>query len=140
VVNEDNPYFYEITAQLNIGGYHGFHYNTIAIPSSKGGVMWKLSPSKHHGEGQVLICKSDGSPQDANPNINVDKYWSMLFNSPTPSDYEFMPGGHFGITRDHAKLRSKEFYKKVVDLLTELEVAPWIVERLECYIFNPNIK
>lgn len=140
VINEDNPDFYEITAQLNIGGYHGFHYNTIAFPSEKGGMMWKLSPSNHHGEGNVLICNSDGSPQDSNPNINVDKYWSMFFDSPAPKTYEFMPGGHFAITRDHAKLRSKEFYKKVVDLLLELEVAPWIVERLECYIFNPNIK
>lgn len=140
VVNEDNPYFYEITAQLKIGGYYGFHYNTIAIPGPKGGIMWKLSPTNHHGEGNVLICNSNGAPQDANPNINVDKYWSMFFESPAPDSYEFMPGGHFAITSDHAKLRSKEFYKKIVDFLTDLEIAPWIVERLECYIFNPKIK
>jgi len=51
-----------------------------------------------------------------------------------------MPGGHFGITKEHAQLRSKEFYKHVADFLFEEPVAPWIIERLECYIFNPNIK
>lgn len=140
VVNEDNPYFYEISAQLKIGGYYGFHYNTISVPSDKGGIMWTLSPSNHHGDGKVLICNSDGSPQDSNPNINVDKYWPMFFECAPPSNYEFMPGGHFGITREHAQLRSKEFYKTIVDFLLEDEIAPWIIERLECYIFNPNIK
>lgn len=140
VVNEDNPEFYEMTAQLKIGGYYGYHFNTITVPSPKGGIMWNLSPTTHHGSGRVLICNNDGSPQDSNPNINMEKYWSMFFDSPAPSQYEFMPGGHFGITKEHSKIRSKEFYKKVVDLLQEVEVAPWIIERLECYIFNPNIK
>ena len=140
VINEDNPEFYEIMCQLNIGGYYGYHYNTITVPSEKGGIMWRLSLSNHHGSGKVLICNSNGYPQDSNPDINVDKYWPIFFESPAPSMYEFMPGGHFGITRDHVKLRSKEFYKKVVDLLLEEDVAPWIIERLECYIFNPTIK
>jgi hypothetical protein len=51
-----------------------------------------------------------------------------------------MPGGHFGITKEHAQLRSKEFYKKVCDLLIDDVNAPWMIERLECYIFNPKIK
>jgi hypothetical protein len=51
-----------------------------------------------------------------------------------------MPGGHFGITKQQAQLRSKDFYKNIVDFLLEEEVAPWIIERLECYIFNPNIR
>ena len=126
--------------QLKIGGYYGFHFNTITVPSPLGGTMWALSPSKQHGEGRVLVCQSNGYPQDSNPNINVDKYWELLFTDEKPSEYEFMPGGHFGITREHAQLRSKEFYKKVCDLLLEDESAPWMIERLECYIFNPNIK
>jgi hypothetical protein len=127
--------------QLQIGGYYGFHYNTITEHSSRGGRMWALSPSKHHGKGNVLVCNSNGSPQDSNPLINVDKYWSRFFKQvPPPAEYEFMPGGHFAITKEHARLRSKEFYKDVADFLQEEEVAPWIVERLECYIFNPNIK
>ena len=129
-----------IRCQLKIGGYYGFHFNTITVPSPLGGTMWALSPSKQHGEGRVLICQSNGYPQDSNPDINVDKYWNMFFDCEMPKEYEFMPGGHFGITREHAQLRSKEFYKKIVDFLFEEPVSPWIIERLECYIFNPNIK
>jgi hypothetical protein len=130
----------EQRCQLKIGGYYGFHFNTITVPSPRGGIMWNLSPSRQHGGGRVLICKSNGFPQDSNPNINVDKYWKMLFTDTHPDEYEFMPGGHFGITKEHVHKRSKEFYKKVVDFLLEEDIAPWIIERLECYIFNPNIK
>ena len=51
-----------------------------------------------------------------------------------------MPGGHFAITKQHAQLRSKEFYSKVCNLLLEDENSPWMIERLECYIFNPTYK
>jgi hypothetical protein len=140
VISQDSPEIYELNSQLTIGGYYGFHFNTITVPSSKGGIMWKLSDSTHHGSGKVLICNSNGSPQDTNPNINVDKYWNLFFESSPPSQYEFMPGGHFGITKEHAQLRSKSFYKQIIDLLLQEDHAPWIIERLECYIFNPIIK
>lgn len=130
----------ESRCQLKIGGYYGFHFNSITIPSALGGRMWELSPSTHHGQGRVLICQSNGAPQDSNPNIDVDRYWNRFFNQAPPTQYEFMPGGHFGITKEHTQLRSKEFYKHVADFLLEEDVAPWIIERLECYIFNPNIK
>jgi len=126
--------------QLKIGGYYGFHFNTITVPSPLGGSMWALSSSTHHGEGRVLTCQSNGAPQDSNPNIDVDRYWNRFFNQAPPAQYEFIPGGHFGITKEHAKLRSKDFYKHIADFLLEEDVAPWIIERLECYIFNPNIK
>ena len=51
-----------------------------------------------------------------------------------------MPGGHFCITKEQILIRTKEFYKKIVDFLLEDEIAPWIIERLECYIFNQNFK
>jgi hypothetical protein len=137
VVNNNTE---ESRCQLKIGGYYGFHFNTITVPSPLGGSMWALSPSTHHGEGRVLTCQSNGAPQDSNPNIDVDRYWNRFFNQDPPSEYEFMPGGHFGVTKEHAQLRSKEFYKHVVDFLLEEPVAPWIIERLECYIFNPHIK
>jgi len=126
--------------QIKIGGYYGYHWNTIKVPSEKGGIMWSLFPSSHHEKGNVLICNSNGYPQDNNRLINVDEYWNLLFNEQTPSVYEFIPGGHFGVTKYHAQLRSKEFYKKIVELLIKDEIAPWIIERLECYIFNPKYK
>lgn len=127
-------------SQLNIGGYFGYHWNSITVPSEKGGIMWSLSNSIQHGNGKVLICSSDGFPQDNNPNINVDKYWRILFENEPPYNYEFIPGGHFGITSEQIKIRSKEFYQKVVDILIDSEHTPWVIERLECYIFNPNYK
>jgi len=137
VVNGDLS---KIKCQLRIGGYYGFHFNTITVPSARGGVMWKLNKSKHFVGGNVLACKSNGYPQDTIHNIKVDEYWEKLFVGFKPEEYEFIPGGHFGITRDHAKLRPREFYKKICDLLLEDESAPWMIERLECYIFNPTYK
>ena len=127
-------------AALKIDGYWGFHFNTIRIPSEKGGIMHTMSQSKHHGNGKIISCYSNGMPHDHNPKINVDDYWRVLFEDNCPDMYEFMPGGHFGITKNHARLRSKELYKKITDLLVEDETAPWIIERLECYIFNPKYK
>ena len=125
---------------LKIGGYSGYHFNTITTHSEKGGIMHPMYPSQHHINGKVIACFSNGLPHDPNPNINVDSYWDLLFDSEKPNMYEFMPGGHFGITKEHAQLRSREFYKKVVDLLIGDITAPWMIERLECYIFNPKYK
>jgi hypothetical protein len=124
--------------QLKIGGYCGYHWNSIQTPSPNGGIMWALSPSTHHGYGNILYCDSNGQPQNSNPLIDVDKYWNLFFESNPPNRYEFIPGGHFAITKEHIKIRSKEFYKSVVGFLLDEEVAPWIIERLECYIFNPK--
>jgi hypothetical protein len=99
-----------------------------------------MHPSQHHETGNVISCYNNGQPQDNNPNINVDVYWNMLFDEPAPNMYEFIPGGHFGITKEHAKLRTNNFYKTVTELLDENPIAPWIFERLECYIFNPKYK
>jgi hypothetical protein len=135
IINGDMSTLHE-TSELPIEGYYGYHNNTF-------GTAWTLhgmSPTKQHGNGSVLTCLSNGHPQDRNPKINVDKYWNFLFNEPVPPSYEFMPGGHFGITKEHIQLRSKEFYKKIIDLLVEDDTAPWMIERLECYIFNPSFK
>jgi hypothetical protein len=35
--------------------------------------------------------------------------------------------------------RSLEFYKKVLILLENNELSPWVIERLEPYIFNKHI-
>ena len=139
VVNSDVETF-KNRAALNIGGYYGYHFNTITIPSEKGGIMHTMYPSQHHGDGKIISCYSNGMPHDHNSNINVDLYWDMLFDEPKPSIYEFIPGGHFGITKEHAHIRSCEFYKKICELLIDNETAPWMIERLECYIFNSKYK
>mgnify|MGYP003659311399 FL=1 len=119
-------------ANLVIGGYYGFHFNTnrpnttISLNKTDGtvsqitvGKMWKMKPTSHHGSGSIISCNSDGTPQAALGvyNIDMNEYWDKFFVSTSLSTYEFIPGGHFGITREHAQLRSRSFYKQVVDLL-----------------------
>jgi len=121
------------SANLKIGGYYGFHNNTF-------GTAWNLTKSCHFSDGEVLRCFSDGRPQ--HPNLNVSKYWNYLFSdsNKTPEFYEFIPGGHFFISKNHVKLRSKNFYKKIIDALIEDLEAPWIIERMEGYIFDARFK
>tara|TARA_R110000796_G_scaffold58413_4_gene134861 strand:+ start:16317 stop:16994 length:678 start_codon:yes stop_codon:yes gene_type:complete len=140
VIEVINNETWENKASLIINGYYGFHFNTIKIPSPKGGIMWTLLPSKHFDSGMVLRCQPNGRPHDMNPNINVNKYWGMLFEQEALTEYEFIPGGHFGITKETIKKRSREFYKKIIDILESDIHAPWVIERLECYIFNGEFK
>jgi len=144
---------YDARSALNVGGYWAFHFNTnkpntkVSVKDLNGniveltiGMMWPMPVSQQFGYRNVLSCHGNGMPQDHNPNINVDKFWDMLFDHPKPNMYEFIPGGHFGATKEHLQLRSKEFYKKIIDLLEEDVNNPWVIERLECYIFNPKFK
>jgi hypothetical protein len=137
VVNQRNPELYSMFSQVNVGGYYAYHYNTITEPGPRGGVMWNLSPSNHH-QGKILICYSNGTPHHFDSDMDLDGHFQMLFQETPPTEYEFIPGGHFGISKEHARFRSREFYKKIVDFLIEKDLAPWIIERLECYIFNPK--
>lgn len=118
---------------LNVGGYFGFHYNSI-------GTMWRLYESQQFDGGKILPCYSNGQPQDNNSNINVDIYFNNLFTNTKPLIYEFIPGGHFGITKEQIHIRPKLFYKKIVNLLLDNVHAPWVFERLECYIFSNKFK
>ncbi len=119
-------------AKLRIGGYYGFHHNTI-------GTMWDL-PESTTFSGRALYCLPNGMPQDHNPEIDVDRYWRILFAEPVRSLYEFMPGGHFAITSEQARKRPASFYRKIIELLETELVAPWIIERLEPYIFDERFK
>ena len=126
---------------VNFGGYYGYHWNSVKVPTPRAGIMWTLSESKQFGNNnKVLICYSNGYPQDHNPNINVDSIWELLFNNQKPNNYEFVPGGHFSITKEQILIRSLDFYKFILNLLESDITMPWNIERLECYIFNPKFK
>lgn len=127
IVN-DNPNNLNKTAALSINGYFGYHNN-------KFGTAWQLTPSSHFN-GSILSCQGNGHPQHLYPEINVNKYWDLLFETDRPTFYEFMPGGHFAITKEKINIRSKNFYNQVCALLESDELAPWSFERLECYIFD----
>lgn len=118
---------------LNIdNGYFGFHNNKI-------GTMWIMQPS-NIGVGKALYCQKNGLPQDKNLNTNLNNHWKSLFVDKNPGTYEFIPGGHFILTKSHAQLRSRNFYKNICQLLLAGTMSPWVIERLECYIFNPKFK
>lgn len=117
---------------LNINdGYFGFYNN---------GIYGNLFRATHFNNGNVLSCAANGHPHDGQPGLNVDRYWHILFDQQNPNYYEFIPAGHFGITKSHATIRTKCFYGKIKELLETESIAPWIIERLECYIFDPRYK
>jgi hypothetical protein len=121
------------TCSLNFDGYYGFHNNQF-------GSAWALKHSNQFGGGFILSCTSTGSPQHIHENLNLNHFWYKFFSSPSPSEYEFMPGGHFAITKEQIRTRPKNFYQKIITFLETENIAPWVIERFECYIFNPNFK
>lgn len=137
-------------AQMVVGGYFGYHYNTYKatgntglipgydIKKIRGSGMWDLYPSNHHS-GLCIRCDSQGFPQHGE-DLNLNKWWKDFFQGEPPNFYEFIPGGHFGLTAKHAQTRSKKFYSKVINFLETNELAPWVIERFEPYIFNENYK
>jgi hypothetical protein len=138
VVNSDLDTIKNLST-LNINdGYYGYHNNTI-------GSMHNMD-NAYEGIGKALHCYSNGLPH--HPNLNVNNVWNILFESEPPKEYEFIPGGHFGVTKETIHIRSKNFYKKLNELLidgigtyyfNEPDI-PWLIERIECYIFNKNYK
>ena len=119
-------------------GYWGFHNNELGTAWSLPNQGWLKS--KQVGVGTALVCDTNGHPQENSKDINLHKSWKTFFVSSPPVEYEFMPGGHFAIAKEHVHLRAKEFYKKVLNFLEESSEAPWVIERFECYIFNPTYK
>ena len=110
------------TATIQCGGYYGYvNFGTV------------LQPASQVGDGIVFKCMTGNG-------IDVDRWYRMLFLEEPPEIYEFNPGGHFVITKEHVHLRNKEFYKQVIDILEADEIAPYGIERLENYIFNPKFE
>lgn len=89
--------------------------------------------STHHG---YITCEPDGSPH--HPGLDIPGMWKRLFKSPMPEKIGFTAAGHFCITANHVRKRPREFYKKILDILENEQIAPWIIERLEGYILDPS--
>ena len=89
--------------------------------------------STHHG---LIYCERDGAPH--HPGLNITDMWNRLFKSEMPEHIYFTAAGHFCITANQVRKRPPQFYKKIVDILANEHIAPWIIERLEGYIFDSN--
>jgi DNA modification methylase len=72
--------------------------------------------------------------------LPTKEYWNELFDHPCPENVEYTPGGHFGISKEQIQIRSISFYQRILDYLENEFLSPWIIERLEPYIFNSTIK
>lgn len=112
-------------------GYWGYHWNNI-------GTMWTLEDSIEPGS-KVLKCDKFGKPHHREEDLPIEYIWNLLFTSECPNQLEFTPGGHFSVSKEQVLTKSLEFYKKILILLENNNLSPWVIERLEPYIFNKQI-
>lgn len=131
VVN-GNSIYWDMVCRMKKDGYWAFSTGTA--------LNWEPHMPKEAYTGNTLICESSGAPHHRPSTLNVDTLWQELFQDPVPERYEFVPAGHFCVTRDAVHVRSKKFYRKLVDLLeSSRPFCPYEVERLEGYIFDITI-
>lgn len=127
-----NNNLWESEYTLNIeNNYYGFNISTIHNP-------FTLIQTTQFTDGKILKCQGNGCPNHCN--LKVDEYWDILFDEPRPNFYEFLPAGHFAIKRQQIKNRTKNFYFKIKQLLENDDEMPFVIERLECYIFSSKYK
>jgi len=119
------------------------------IPVINGGVReWENNAIMEIGEcwffnrdhiyERVLECDHNGMPHHGG--LDIKGVWNQLFETSIPYKINFVPAGHFCISREAVHKRPVEFYEKVVNILETNDQSPWIIERLEPYIFDTNFK
>jgi hypothetical protein len=90
---------------------------------------------------KVMECDRYGKPQHTfEPDFDISPIWNSLFDEPEPEIYKFVAAGHFLITKEKIQTRPIDFYQKIKEILENQSDAPWIIERLENYIFDENFK
>ena len=91
------------------------------------------------GNPVTLVSDRYGQPNSGRP-LDIYNVWRRLFNSEMIDHLVFTPGGHFCISKKGIKSRPIEFYKTILNILENEEDSPWIIERLEPYIFIDIMK
>jgi hypothetical protein len=81
-----------------------------------------------------VFCDKFGNPH--HNGLDIEKFWNMFFTDNCPNSILFSPSGHFCATKNHIRNRPIEFYQNILNVLETYEEAPWVIERLEPYIFN----
>jgi hypothetical protein len=117
-------------------------YNYVQIMNGDKDVWDAFAVIKNNGcwyfNTQYGLLRSDKNGGPHHGGLEIEKIWDMLFKLPLPQDIIFSPAGHFCISKEEARKKPKEFYKKVIDILANDAGAPWVIERLELYIFLDN--
>lgn len=95
-------------------------------------------PNSSQFGGKVFQCDLNGAPHHRG--LDIENAWNLFFKINSPKIIEFVPAGHFCISKEQVRIRPKEFYKKLLYFLEFNHAAPWIIERLEPYIFNSSVE
>jgi len=67
--------------------------------------------------------------------MDLESTWHQLFNIPCPDYFMFTPAGHFCISKEQVLKKPLEYYKLILNILETNPESPWVIERLESYIF-----
>lgn len=67
--------------------------------------------------------------------MDLESTWRQLFNIPCPDYFMFTPAGHFCISKEQVLKKPLEYYKLILNILETNPESPWVIERLESYIF-----
>lgn len=116
--------------QMYFDGYWGYAHNSL-------GTMWILDNSNQF-KGQCLKCNIDGTPHHTG--LPIKEIWDSIFETEIPNEIEFIPGNQFHIYKDLIYIRPLSFWEKLYNMSNEIELFPWIFERITPYIFNNNFK
>lgn len=93
-----------------------------------------------------IICNLDGYPH--HPTLNLQRGMSLIFPESNINSLEFYPGAILMVSKQNILKRSKEFYKKCLDLSCDKEwkdsygnySCGYFFERTWKYIFNSDLK
>lgn len=84
----------------------------------------------------ILISDQNGVPH--HPGLPIADLWNSTFTQKCPPFLEFTPSCHFIIHRSKIRLRSKQFYQNVKNILESNYISPWALERYISYLFNSD--
>ena len=123
--SQDYP-FDHVMNYFNIINDDVSNWERIAIQKSPG--CWFFNSYY-----DVFTCDKNGNPHHSG--LDIELIWRQLFDY-TIFDYiRFTVAGHFCISKECVHKHPINFYKKILNILETNEQAPWIIERLEPYIF-----
>lgn len=87
--------------------------------------------------GGILHSDKFGKPHHHHV-LNIHKYWNLLFEEECPQILHWSAAGHFCVSKNQVHKRPIQFYEKIVKILENDYQTPWVVERLEHYLFDMN--
>jgi len=100
----------------------------------------------------ILLCDKKGIPNSEIINnlsfkiwatgdweeLDMESIWNQLFTLACPDYFMFTPAGHFCISKEQVLKKPLEYYKLILNILETNSQSPWVIERLEPYIFLQN--